>query len=60
MVVNGCSIMQSVRAVLTYCLAVIRRDADMAAANSAQRQSMSKCNLANQVIIAKNSKTANN
>jgi len=32
------------------------------AANSAQRQwlSMSKCNLANQVIIAKNSKTANN
>ena len=52
--------MQSVRAVLTYCLAVIRRDADMAAANSAQRQSMSKCNLANQVIIAKNSKTANN
>jgi len=30
------------------------------AANSAQRQSTSKCNLANQVIIAKNSKTANN
>jgi len=30
------------------------------AANSAQCQSMSKCNLANQVIIAKNSKTANN
>jgi len=52
--------MQSVRAVLTYCSTVIRREADMTAANSAQRQSMSKCNLANQVIIAKNPKTANN
>jgi len=52
--------MQSVRAVLTYWSAVIRRDADMTAANSAQRQFMSKCNLANKVIIAKNSKAANN
>jgi len=52
--------MQSVRAVLIYCSAVIRRDADMTAAHSAQRQSMLKCNLANQVIIAKNSKTVNN
>ena len=30
------------------------------AANSSQRQSMSKCTLVNQVIIAKNWKTANN
>jgi len=52
--------MQSVCAVLTYCSAVIRRDADITAANSARRQSMSKCILANQVIIAKNSKTVNN
>jgi len=42
--------MQSVRAVLTHCSAVIRRDTDMTAANSAQRQSMSKCTLVNQVI----------
>jgi len=54
--------MQSLRAVLTYCSAVIRSDADMTAAHSAVRQSMSKCNVAYQVIIiyTNNAKTANN